>query len=133
MEGAIAKTAATWIAADACGEEFVSLHRYFRTFIFQETAQQLAERVNGDKQIRDRILVLKIWVASEIGKLFGGHFAKLEYVFRVVRNESSIPFGGVQVLLDYDPLQLSAPGEECTAFNAEGAPIANSDSKNVNK
>jgi ATP-dependent DNA helicase PIF1 len=99
----VAVTASTGIAACQIGG--TSLHNFAGIGLGNGTVDQLVERVSKNKRVCDRWKKTKCLVIDEVSMLDGELFDKLEALARNVRKNDK-PFGGIQLLLVGDFLQL---------------------------
>jgi ATP-dependent DNA helicase PIF1 len=124
MEGAIAVTATTGIAALHIGG--TTLHSFAGIGLGQDPVEVLCERIFKSRQSRQRWESVRCLIVDEVSMLEGGLFDKVEAIARDIRR-SSLPFGGIQVVLCGDFFQLPPVGKSNEtptkfAFEAEKWP-----------
>ena len=102
-KAAVAITATTGIAACQIGG--TSLHNFAGIGLGNGTVEELVERVSKNKRVCDRWKKTKCLIVDEISMLDGELFDKLEALARQIRKDER-PFGGIQLLLVGDFLQL---------------------------
>lgn len=116
----IAITSTTGISALLIGG--TTLHSYLGIALGKGTAEQLVDLVLSKAYICQRWKKLQILVIDEISMLSPDLFDKLEYVANVVRenlNPLQKPFGGIQLILSGDFLQLPVVGSDNFCFEAK--------------
>ena len=99
----VAITATTGIAACQIGG--TSLHNFAGIGLGNGTVEELVDRISRNKRVCDRWKKTKCLIVDEISMLDGDLFDKLEAVAREIRKDDR-PFGGIQLLLVGDFLQL---------------------------
>ncbi len=70
------------------------------------TKEQVWGKVKRNKRAFQRWMVVEILFIDEVSMLGDTLFGKLDYVARCVRKAPSLPFGGIQVVVSGDVLQL---------------------------
>jgi ATP-dependent DNA helicase PIF1 len=96
-------TASTGIAA--VNISGTTLHSFSGIGLGKDSQEKLAKDISDNKMKREKWQNAKVLIIDEISMIDGNLFDKIEYVARVVR-KSSKPFGGLQLLLSGDFLQL---------------------------
>lgn len=97
-------TATTGIAA--LNVQGSTIHSWAGIGLGEEDAATLAGKVNKNKRAAERIRKTKVLIIDEISMCSKELFEKLDQVFRVVRRKFNLPFGGIQLILVGDWLQL---------------------------
>lgn len=108
-------TASTGLAAVNIGG--TTLHSFAGIGLAQESAQVLAETICARKTIYDRWTACRALVIDEISMISGELFDKIEEVARLVRGKEK-PFGGIQLILCGDFLQLPPVKADLFCFQA---------------
>jgi len=106
---AVAVTATTGIAA--CHIGGTSLHGFAGIGLGAGSVPELVKKVRGNRQSCSRWQRTQVLIVDEISMLDAELFDKLEAVAREVRGEANRPFGGMQVILVGDFLQLPPVGK----------------------
>lgn len=93
-----------------------TLHSFAGIGLGKEEAPVLATKINFSNSLRYRWKKVKVLIIDEISMIDGRLFDKLEYIARSAR-DSERPFGGIQLILTGDFLQLppvssNVPGED---------------------
>lgn len=83
----------------------VTLHSWAGIGLGDEEPQRLLERVRANVPAYNRIRKARILAVDEVSMISAELFDKLDQVFQGVR-ESTDPFGGLQMVVLGDPLQL---------------------------
>lgn len=96
-------TATTGVAAVTIGG--MTLHSYAGIGIVNDIDDKILTRVRKNYTAKARILKTKILIIDEISMMGSSLFDTIDYVFRNIRN-SSKPFGGIQLIICGDLLQL---------------------------
>lgn len=96
-------TASTGVAA--CNIGGVTLHGFAGVGLANGSAESLASQVTNAKWTLARWRSAKVLVVDEVSMLEAEFFDKMEKVARIVR-DSHLPFGGIQIILCGDFLQL---------------------------
>lgn len=96
-------TASTGVAA--CNIGGVTLHGFAGVGLANGSAESLASQVANAKWTLARWRSAKVLVVDEVSMLEAEFFDKMEKVARIVR-DSHLPFGGIQIILCGDFLQL---------------------------
>jgi ATP-dependent DNA helicase PIF1 len=102
-KAAVAITATTGIAACQIGG--TSLHNFAGIGLGNGSIDDLVDRVSKNKRVCDRWKKTKCLIIDEISMLDGELFDKIEALARAIRKDER-PFGGIQLLLVGDFLQL---------------------------
>eukprot|EP00741_Cyanophora_paradoxa_P013401 tig00020685_g12940.t1 len=105
MQASLAITAPTGIAATMLGG--CTVHAWAGVGLGKESKETLASRVEGSRRALARWERTLVLVIDEVSMLDGDLFEKLDYIGRTVRRSGSgRPFGGIQLVLVGDFLQL---------------------------
>lgn len=101
----------------------VTLHSYLGIGLGEGTAKWLSDNIMKKKYLTKRWLEIDILVIDEISMLNPDLFDKLDKVARIVRGsqsskKASEPWGGIQLLLSGDFLQLPVVGSSKFTFEA---------------
>lgn len=99
-----------------------TIHSWAGIGLAEEGGATLARKVNGNKRARERIIGAKVLIIDEISMCSKELFEKLDVVFRSVRKKFKVPFGGLQLILVGDFLQLppvSRTTEKAFCFESE--------------
>ena len=95
-----------------------TLHSYLGIGTGADTVEKLVSKITGWKWLRERWCNLQCLIIDEISMLDPDLFDKLEYIARIIR-KNSIAFGGIQLILSGDFLQLPCVGTEKFCFQAQ--------------
>lgn len=98
-------------AAATLIEGATTIHNYARLGTAKGTGDMWAQRLlhpkDGDSATVDKIRATDLLIVDEISMLEGkSFFDQLDSMFRIIRGEPMVPFGGMQLLLVGDSLQL---------------------------
>ncbi|KLO19972.1 hypothetical protein SCHPADRAFT_808166, partial [Schizopora paradoxa] len=107
-------TASTGIASVNIGG--TTLHSWAGIGLGKESAKVLAGKVFGKDQVKKRWRQTRALVIDEISMIDGTLFDKLEEVARIVRG-SSLPFGGMQLIVSGDFCQLPPVPDKLDGFD----------------
>jgi ATP-dependent DNA helicase PIF1 len=110
-------TASTGIAALAISG--TTLHSFAGIGLGKEPAAALICRVQKNERSLKRWRDARVLIVDEISMIDGALFEKLDAIARAVRRQPSLPFGGIQLVLSGDFLQLppvSKTGAAAAAF-----------------
>lgn len=116
-------TSTTGISALAIGG--VTLHSYLGINLGTGTVEELVSLIRKRPKIKKRWETLDTLVIDEISMLSAELFDKLEEVARILRTKrlaslhKELPFGGIQLVLTGDFLQLSPIGTDEFCFEAK--------------
>jgi len=113
----VAVTALTGIAA--LNLKGSTLHSYTGIGLGKGSLESIVTKIRKKKYLRDRWKNVDILIIDEISMLSPQLFDKLETIGRVVRNNPR-PFGGIQLILSGDFLQLPCIDTNDFCFSAEG-------------
>jgi ATP-dependent DNA helicase PIF1 len=123
----IGLTSTTGISAILIGGS--TLHSFLKIGLGQGSAEYLAEKILKNQKAKTKWLNLDILIIDEVSMLSPELFTKLEEVARIVRrkNPKSLltatgeekPFGGIQLILSGDFLQLPVVGSDMFCFETE--------------
>lgn len=113
-EGQVVITASTGRAA--FNVHGCTLHSFAGIGLGKEDASVLANKICFSNTLRHKWTKAKVLLVDEVSMIDGRLFDKLEYIAKQAR-ESDKPFGGIQLILSGDFLQLppvssNVPGEE---------------------
>lgn len=100
-------TASTGLAACALGG--TTLHSFSGIGLGTDSREQLAGKVLGKKESRQRWRNVQALIIDEISMIDGDLFDKLDYVARIVRHDERC-FGGIQLIVTGDFFQLPPVG-----------------------
>ncbi|KAK9471847.1 PIF1-like helicase-domain-containing protein, partial [Dipodascopsis tothii] len=103
-QDAVAVTASTGLAA--CNIGGVTLHSFAGIGLGKEAAPELVRKIRKNKKAMQRWLRAKVLIMDEISMVDGALFDKLDQVARIIRNATSRPFGGIQLIVTGDFFQL---------------------------
>ncbi len=95
-----------------------TLHSFLGIGLGRETPDKLIKNIMQNTKIKNRWLELDILIIDEISMLSADLFDKLEYMARVIRRSENA-FGGIQLILSGDFLQLPCVGSDTFCFEAE--------------
>jgi len=122
----VGKTALTGVAAFNIGGQ--TLHSFAGLGLAQEDVKTLIQLVGQKKKALGRILACQVLIIDEVSMMKADLMNKLDAVFRYYRYNNH-PFGGVQLLLVGDWLQLAPvwKGDEAKdfCFNSDAWKAAN--------
>ena len=111
----LAITASTGVAAVLING--VTLHSWSGIGIGNKSKELLLKKVMGDRRSKKRWKKVEILIIDEISLISSDLFTKLEYIARVVRDNNE-PFGGIQLILSGDWLQLPNVDNDGYAFES---------------
>lgn len=100
---AVAITASTGIAA--CNIGGVTIHSFSGIGIGEGSAEDLSVKVRKNRKATSRWIRTKVLIIDEVSMLDGDLFDKLAKLGSIIR-KSSVPFGGIQVVVTGDFFQL---------------------------
>uniref|UniRef100_A0A8R1HMM7 ATP-dependent DNA helicase PIF1 n=1 Tax=Caenorhabditis japonica TaxID=281687 RepID=A0A8R1HMM7_CAEJA len=106
-------TAATGVAASQIGG--ITLHGFCGFLPQSSSAEQCVQQVLNQNQMVRQWKRCAHLIIDEISMVDSEFFEKLEYVARCVRN-NSLPFGGIQLIITGDFLQLPPVSKEEPVF-----------------
>jgi len=109
-------TASTGLAAVNIGG--TTLHSFAGVGLGEGSAENLGYKAKGGRAARLRWLSCKVLVIDEISMIAGSFFDKIEHVARFVRGNEQ-PFGGIQLVLSGDFLQLPPVKSTVPTFKAK--------------
>ena len=95
-----------------------TLHSFLGIGLGKETVKKLVKKIGDQRWLSNRWRLLECLVIDEISMMHPDLFDKLEEVARIVRNDSR-PFGGIQLALSGDFLQLPCVGTMNFCFQAK--------------
>jgi ATP-dependent DNA helicase PIF1 len=95
-----------------------TLHSYLGIGTGSDSIDKLVDKITKWKWLRDRWCNLKCLIIDEISMLDPDLFDKLENIARIIRR-NSIAFGGIQLILSGDFLQLPCVGTDKFCFQAQ--------------
>lgn len=118
----IGLTSTTGVSALLLGG--TTIHSFLGIGLGTESVDVLVKKISINKKALDRWRTIDILVIDEISMLSPVLFDKLEQIARILRGGHFIqniqkPFGGIQLLLTGDFLQLPVVGEEDFCFEAK--------------
>lgn len=95
-----------------------TLHSYLGIGLGTDSIENLVKKVTKTSFLRRRYIDLEVLIIDEVSMLSPDLFDKIEEIIRVVRNIDK-PFGGVQVILTGDFLQLPTIDSNEFCFKAK--------------
>lgn len=95
-----------------------TLHSYLGIGTGDDTVEKLVDKINKWKWLRNRWCNLQCLIIDEISMLDPILFDKLENIARIIR-KNSLVFGGIQLILSGDFLQLPCVGTDKFCFQAQ--------------
>lgn len=95
-----------------------TLHSFLGIGLGRDCPDKLLQNIMKNKKIKNRWTELDILIIDEISMLSADLFDKLEYLARIIRRNTA-PFGGIQLILSGDFLQLPCVGTDIFCFEAE--------------
>jgi ATP-dependent DNA helicase PIF1 len=119
-------TSTTGISALLIGGS--TLHSYLGIGLGQGTEEELIAKISKTRKAKQRWQTIDVLVIDEISMLSPDLFDRLEKVARILRKSKKLlgdekipdkPFGGIQLVLTGDFLQLPVVGEDNFCFEAE--------------
>lgn len=112
----VAVTSTTGISANLING--VTLHSHLGIGLGIGSSKTLIKNILGHKNILNRWKRAEVLVIDEVSMLDIDLFEKLEKMARIIRN-CALPFGGIQIILTGDFLQLGAVGQPKFLFESE--------------
>ena len=109
-------TSTTAISAILFGGK--TLHSYLGIGLGTGTVENLSKKIIGNKYIKKRWLKLDVLIIDEISMLSPELFDKLESIACIVRGNDK-PFGGIQLILSGDFLQLPCIQSDTFCFQSK--------------
>jgi ATP-dependent DNA helicase PIF1 len=109
-------TASTGLAAVNIGGS--TLHSFAGVGLGEGSAEGLGFKAKGNRRAKERWTSCRVLVIDEVSMISGQFFDKLETVARFVRDDDR-PFGGVQLVLSGDFLQLPPVKATKPTFRAD--------------
>jgi ATP-dependent DNA helicase PIF1 len=122
----IAVTSTTGISAILIGG--TTLHSYLGIGLGQGTAKELADDIYKRAKARQKWVNLDVLIVDEVSMLSPELFDKLDYIGKTLRGTNRFigssevferPFGGIQLVLCGDFLQLPVVGSDYFCFESE--------------
>jgi intein/homing endonuclease len=89
-----------------------TLHSWAGVGLALESAKKLFTKVYHNDKARKRWLNTDVLVIDEVSMLGAEFLDKLDFIGKSIRNKPKLPFGGIQVILSGDFLQLAPINEE---------------------
>jgi len=83
----------------------ITINQYAGIGVFDKENDYYIKRINRNKAIRERWLKTKTLIIDEISMISSDFFEKLDLLAQKIR-KNKIPFGGIQIILSGDFLQL---------------------------
>ena len=83
----------------------ITINQYAGIGVFDKENDYYIKRINRNKAIRERWLKTKTLIIDEISMISSDFFEKLDLLAQKIRKNKS-PFGGIQIILSGDFLQL---------------------------
>ena len=110
-------TATTGVAAinlnvPECKISGSTLHSWAGVGLAKDIPKKLHAKVYHDKRASNRWLHTDVLIIDEVSMLGADFIDKLDYIGRGIRTEKDKPFGGIQLILSGDFLQLPPVNEE---------------------
>ena len=112
----IAITSTTGISALLIGG--TTLHSFLGIGLGTGSRQALVTKIKSKSYLKVRWVKLDTLIIDEISMLSPELFDKLEYIARIVRN-NTMPFGGIQLILSGDFCQLPVVGSNNFVFESK--------------
>lgn len=109
-------TATTGAAASNLGGS--TLHSFAGIGLGTQKAEELYEKVARNNKYMKRWKETQVLVIDEVSMLGGHLLTKIDYIARRVRGQKNSPFGGMQLIISGDLLQLP-PINDCWVFESE--------------
>jgi len=113
---AVYVTASTGLAA--CNIGGCTLHSFAGVGLAEQDQQALLAKVLANQRSRKRWQSAKVLIVDEVSMLEGTLFDKLDFIGRKVRKNDA-PFGGIQLILSGDFLQLPPVQTKTFCFDSE--------------
>lgn len=116
-DNAVGVTASTGRAAFNIGG--ITLHKFAGVGLAKESKNTLLSKVRKNRNTSTRWLDTQVLIVDEVSMITGELFDKLEFIARSLK-KNNLPFGGIQLLLVGDLLQLPPvmQGDELRIFQA---------------
>lgn len=95
-----------------------TLHSYLGIGLGNDDVAKLVYNIGKNKMIKERYFNMEILIIDEISMISPELFDKIEEIFRIIRQDQR-PFGGVQIIITGDFLQLPCVGNENFCFESE--------------
>src|SRR6476661_7891748 len=111
----IAITSLTGISANLIGG--VTLHSYLGILLGNKPYKSLLQLVESRKNIRIRWQIIDTLIIDEVSMLSLELFEKLEKIAREIRSNNK-PFGGIQIILTGDFMQLPPVAQDYFIFES---------------
>ena len=89
-----------------------TLHSWAGVGLAQGEAKKLHAKVHHDQRASKRWLYTDVLIIDEVSMLGADFIDKLDYIGRGIRSNKDKPFGGIQLILSGDFLQLPPVNEE---------------------
>jgi intein/homing endonuclease len=90
----------------------VTLHSWAGVGLGSESVEKLFTKVFHNNKSRKRWLNVDVLIIDEVSMLGAEFLDKLDFIGRSIRNKPNSPFGGIQLILSGDFLQLAPINEE---------------------
>lgn len=100
----ISKTSSTGISALNIGG--TTIHSWLGIGTAEEHPDYLLEKIEQKKHVLSRARAAKILILDEVSMISEMLLNKIDYILRKIRKNESKPFGGLQMILTGDALQL---------------------------
>ena len=111
----VAVTASTGVAAVLLNGR--TLHSWSSIGLGNKSTEQICRKIMSNKTKKNRWLKTDILIIDEISLISPELFDKLEEIARIIRNNDK-PFGGIQLILSGDWLQLQTIDSENYTFES---------------
>lgn len=95
-----------------------TLHSYLGIGLGNDDVSKLVYNIGKNRMIKERYFNMEILIIDEISMISPELFDKIEEIFRIIRQDER-PFGGVQIIITGDFLQLPCVGNENFCFESE--------------
>ena len=95
-----------------------TLHSFLGIGLGTDNIRRLVDKIFNNDWLRKRWILLECLVIDEVSMMHPDLFDKLEEIARIIRNNSK-PFGGIQLALSGDFLQLPCIGTMNFCFQAK--------------
>ncbi len=108
-------TSLTGISALIIGGQ--TIHRFCGIGLGDKPIDELVKHINRHANVKERYMVTKVLIIDEISMMNPELFDKIDLIFRKVRKNDA-PFGGIQLILSGDLLQLPPVNSNEFVFDA---------------
>ncbi len=111
-------TSTTGLSALIIGGQ--TIHRFCGIGVGDKSIEEYEKKIRQNAKLKERYMKTKVLIIDEISMMDPDMFDKIDLLFRKVRKNLDTPFGGIQLILSGDLLQLppvNATGFVFDAFN----------------